>query len=115
MKLAIDSIFTKGKDDFWFHKKHMIGIKELYLLQIRFDKYAGKSPYTLIRHRRFNAAWRLLRLRVILGEVDIKTVNWWENFFHGHDSVRKEMLEKAKAENKQHRRPKKNSRKLKIR
>ena len=115
MKLAIDSIFTKGKDDFWFHKKHMIGIKELYLLQVRFDKYAGKSPYTLIRHRRFNAAWRLLSLRVILGEVDKKTVNWWENFFHGHDSVRKEMLEKAKSENKQYRRPKKNSRKLKIR
>ena len=110
MKLAIDSIFTKGKDDFWFHKKHTIGIKELYLLQIRFDKYTGKSPYTLIRHRRFNAAWRLLRLRVILGEVDIKTVNWWESFFHGHDALRKDMLEKVREENKQNRKPKKSKR-----
>ncbi len=61
-------------------------IKDIWALQPRFDKRAGKSPYRLIEQPRFRAGWDFLRLRAQSGEIPMEIPDWWDRFAHaGHD------------------------------
>lgn len=61
-------------------------IKDIWALQPRFDKRAGKAPYRLIEQPRYRAGWDFLRLRAEAGEAEMELVNWWDRFAHaGHD------------------------------
>jgi len=44
-------------------------IKDIWALQPRFDKRAGKTPYRLIEQPRYRAGWDFLRLRAQSGEI----------------------------------------------
>ncbi len=70
-------------------------IKDIWALQPRFDKRAGKSPYRLIEQPRFRAGWDFLRLRAQSGEIPMEIPDWWDRFAHaGHDE-RDAMLRQA--------------------
>ena len=61
-------------------------IKDIWALQPRFDKRAGKTPYRLIEQPRYRAGWDFLRLRAQSGEIPMEIPDWWNNFAHaGHD------------------------------
>ncbi len=61
-------------------------IKDIWALQPRFDKRAGKTPYRLIEQPRFRAGWDFLRLRAQSGEIPMELPDWWDRFAHaGHD------------------------------
>jgi len=70
-------------------------IKELWSLQPRFDKRAGRFPYRLIEHPKFRAGWDFLHLRAQAGGIPEELPAWWDRFAHaGHDE-REELLRSA--------------------
>ena len=73
-------------------------IKELWGLQPRFDKRAGRAPYRLIEHPRFRAGWDFLQLRAQAGSVPEELAAWWERFAHAGQSEREELLCAASAD-----------------
>jgi len=58
-------------------KRFSFPMREIMQMQPRFDRRIGKRAKSLIAHRRFRAAYDLMLLRVILGEVEPETANWW--------------------------------------
>ena len=70
-------------------------IKDIWAMQPRFDKRAGKAPYRVIEQPRYRAGWDFLRLRAQAGEIPMEIVDWWDDFAHaGHDE-REALLRQA--------------------
>lgn len=84
-------------------------IKEIWSLQPRFEKRAGKTPYRLLEQPRYRAAWDFLLLRAQSGEVDAELAAWWDRFAHAGHEERESLLkpETAGAGPKRRRRRKK--------
>jgi poly(A) polymerase len=66
-------------------------VKDIWALQPRFDKRAGKSPYRLIEQPRFRAGYDFLALRAESGEIDVAVADWWTEF-QGAEPPRREAM-----------------------
>lgn len=73
-------------------------MRELWLMQPRFEKRTGKYPFRLLSQPRYRAAWDFLALRSRYGEVPEALVVWWERFAAASDEARSEMIRQAAAE-----------------
>jgi poly(A) polymerase len=58
-------------------KRFSFPMREILQMQPRFERRKGKRAQSLIAHRRFRAAYDLMLLRVVLGEVDQSEADWW--------------------------------------
>jgi poly(A) polymerase len=58
-------------------KRFSFPMREIMQMQLRFARRQAKRAQSLLDHRRFRAAYDLLLLRVILGEVDQATADFW--------------------------------------
>ena len=92
MQMATSEILQDVNQNFYFQRKHIAGVRELCILQARFNKFLGKSPFSLIRHARFLSALKLMELRVKLDEVKIENVVWWEKFYRCPDNEKIQMV-----------------------
>jgi poly(A) polymerase len=72
-------------------------IKEIWALQPRFEKRAGKMPYRLIEQPRYRAAWDFLRLRAQSGEIPMELPDWWDRFAHAGHEARDALLRETPA------------------
>ena len=92
MQMATSEILQDVNQNFYFQRKHIAGVRELCILQARFNKFLGKSPFSLIRHARFLSALKLMELRVKLDEVKIENVVWWDKFYRCPDNEKIQMV-----------------------
>ena len=67
-------------------------MKELWLLQPRFEQRGGQKPFRLLSQPRFRGAYDFLLLRCESGEVDAQLGLWWDEFQDATDERRAEML-----------------------
>jgi poly(A) polymerase len=67
-------------------------IKDIWSLQPRFEKRAGKTPYRLIEQPRFRAGYDFLALRAESGEIDTEIADWWLNFQNADGPGREALL-----------------------
>ena len=68
-------------------------MREIWLMQPRFERRAPHSATTLLAQQRFRAGLDFLRLRGKVGEADPALAEWWEAFFQAGDDERYRMLE----------------------
>jgi len=61
-------------------KRFSMPMREIWNLQARFERRRGKSPYRLLEHPRFRAAYDFLLLRAEVGEESAELAEWWTNF-----------------------------------
>ena len=82
-------------------------IKDILVLQPRFDQRAGKRPFSLLAQPRFKAAYDFLLLRVEAGEIDAELGEWWTRFLHADEAERNEMMmpDTAKKPRRRRRKP----------
>ena len=90
---AIDATFNARIGDVSGRGKLGGDMREIWAMQIRFDKRVGSSPYSMLEQPRFRAGFDFLRLRAQTGEVDMELAQWWENFSTAYDDERHEMIE----------------------
>lgn len=55
-------------------------MREIWLLQFRFQKRVGLKPIQLMQHARFRAAYDFLGLRALAGDESIQLADWWTQF-----------------------------------
>jgi poly(A) polymerase len=67
-------------------------IKDIWLLQPRFEKRAGKMPYRLLEQPRFRAGYDFLVLRAESGEIEMELADWWRDFQNADGPGREAML-----------------------
>jgi len=90
---SIDDAFNAKIGDVSGRGKLGGDMREIWAMQIRFDKRVGASPYSMLEQPRFRAGFDFLRLRAQTGEIDMELAEWWEKFSTAYDDVRHDMIE----------------------
>lgn len=67
-------------------------MREIWLLQRRFDFRIGKKPLRLLAHPRFRAAYDFLALRAAVGEAKSELVEWWTTFQEAKPTEQTKMI-----------------------
>ncbi len=109
MHVAMDEVLARQKKRLAIPHRHDAIMKEIWLLQQRFEQRAGQRPYRLLEQPRFRAAFDFLLLRCASNEVDNELGLWWDEFQDASEERRKEMLqpESSQGAKKRRRRPRK--------
>ena len=90
--LAMDEVLDQQAEKLAITRRVACDIKEIWALQPRFEKRAGRAPQRLIEQPRFRAAWDFLVLRAESGEIDSELADWWRRFQEVDHEEREAML-----------------------
>jgi len=110
---AIDEVFDSRIGDVSGRGKLGADMRDIWLMQPRFEKRVGSGPWTLVDHVRFRAAFDFMRLRADVGEVDELLADWWQEFSLADDATREDLLQQARTAAPQDAAPKKRRRRRK--
>jgi poly(A) polymerase len=106
MHEAMDEVLGRQKAQLAIPHRHDAVMKEIWLLQQRFEQRAGQRPFRLLEQPRFRAAFDFLLLRCASGEADDELGLWWDEFQDASAERRAEMLQPEQAGEKKRRRRK---------
>ncbi len=98
---AIDEVFSARIGDVSGGGKLAGDMREIWLMQPRFDKRVGTSPFGMVEQPRFRAAFDFMRLRADCGEVDAVLADWWQQFSLANDNLRRDMVDQVREEQAQ--------------
>jgi poly(A) polymerase len=96
LQAAIDAVFDARVGDISGRGKLGTDMREIWLMQPRFERRSGSTPYSLIDQARFRAAYDFLRLRADTGEIDDELADWWEDFSLGSGEEREALIAAAR-------------------
>lgn len=74
-------------------KRFSVPMKEMLVLQRRFNNNKGARAAKLLEHKRFRAAYDFLVLRSRCGEVDTELADWWTKIQDADDDSKRDALE----------------------
>ncbi len=95
---AIDEVFDSRIGDVSGRGKLGADMREIWMMQPRFEKRVGSTPFSLAEQPRFRAGFDFLRLRADVQEVDETLADWWQEFSLADDATREDLVQQAKAE-----------------
>lgn len=98
---AIEDVFNARIGDVSGRGKLAGDMREIWLMQPRFDKRVGSTPFGMVEQPRFRAAFDFMRLRADAGEVDEVLADWWQEFSTASDEIRQDMVDQVRAEQQQ--------------
>ncbi|MET0382292.1 MAG: polynucleotide adenylyltransferase PcnB, partial [Burkholderiaceae bacterium] len=96
LQAAIDATFDARIGDISGRGKLAADMREIWMMQPRFDKRTGNSPQAMLQQARFRAAFDFMRLRAEAGEIDAELADWWEAYSTGDEQQRGELAERAR-------------------
>ncbi len=97
LQTAVDAVFDARIGDISGRGKLAADMREVWLMQPRFDRRTPSSAASLAGQVRFRAGYDFLRLRADVGEVAPELADWWEDFHLGNEEEREALLEDARA------------------
>jgi len=89
---AMDKVLDAQTDKLAIPRRFTAMMKEIWLLQPRFEQRSGRRPFALIEQERFRAGYDFLGLRAASGEVPQELFDWWSTFQHAAPDERAAML-----------------------
>jgi poly(A) polymerase len=95
---AIDDVFNARIGDVSGRGKLAGDMREIWMMQPRFEKRVGSVPFGMVDQPRFRAAFDFMRLRADAGEVEDVLADWWQEFSMAHDDVRQDMVDQVRDE-----------------
>ncbi|HQR03390.1 MAG: polynucleotide adenylyltransferase PcnB [Proteobacteria bacterium] len=101
---AMDEVLEIQAEKLAITRRIVGDIKDIWALQPRFDKRAGKTPYRLLEQPRFRAGYDFLVLRAGSGEIPDELAAWWTEFQNAGPDRREAMLVPDAAPKKKRRR-----------
>ncbi len=97
---AIDEVFDKRIGDVSGRGKLAADMREIWVMQPRFEKRAGRVPESMVAQLRFRAGFDFMRLRADIGEVDEALASWWQEYSTADENRRHDLMEQAREEQK---------------
>ncbi len=95
---AIEDVFNARIGDVSGRGRLAGDMREIWLMQTRFDKRTGSAAFGLVDQPRFRAAFDFMRLRADIGEVDEALADWWQEFSMATDSARQDLVDLVREE-----------------
>lgn len=74
-------------------QRYAATMREIWILQPRFDHRRGARPFRLLAQQRFRAAYDFLLLRAQTGEAEQETADWWAVFQEADEAQRVAMVQ----------------------
>ncbi len=105
LQQAIDAVFDARIGDISGRGKLAADMREIWMMQPRFERRVGNGPFTLVEQPRFRAGFDFLRLRAEVGEVDPALGRWWEEFSLADTDERRRLMDEARVREPGRRKP----------
>ena len=77
---AMDSVIAVQTSKIAIPRRFTAMMKEIWILQPRFEQRSGRRPFSLLANERFRAGFDFMVLRAASGEVPNELAQWWETF-----------------------------------
>lgn len=94
---AIDEVEAVQEEKLAIPRRYGTAMKEIWMLQPRFDQRSGIRPFKLLEHPRFRAGYDFLCLRAGAGEIEQELADWWTRFQDVGNAEREAMLLRPQA------------------
>jgi len=95
---AIEDVFNARIGDVSGRGRLAGDMREIWLMQPRFEKRVGSTPFGMVDQPRFRAAFDFMRLRADAGEIEEVLADWWQEFSQADDNLRQDMIDQVRAE-----------------
>lgn len=92
---AADSVLEEQTEKLAIQRRFSADMREIWFMQPRFERRAGKTIYRMLEQPRFRAACDFLQLRAAAGEFDSVLAQWWMDLANGDDITRAQMIDDA--------------------
>jgi poly(A) polymerase len=92
LQQAVDAVFDARIGDISGRGKLAADMREIWLMQPRFERRTVSSAAALLAQARFRAGYDFLRLRADCGDVPPELADWWEDLHLGNDEEREALL-----------------------
>jgi poly(A) polymerase len=90
---ASDKVIARQLQRIALPKRFSLPMRELLMLQTRFERRSGRRALRLLEHPRFRAAYDFLLLRAEAGEADPELAQWWTDLQDASADDRLAMVE----------------------
>jgi poly(A) polymerase len=94
LHLAADDVLNSQTEKLALQRKIASDMRDIWAMQPRFERRAGKSPYKLLEHLRLRAGYDFLLLRCESGEIDAELGEWWTDFIEADGAGREALIAK---------------------
>jgi poly(A) polymerase len=101
---AIEDVFNTRIGDVSGRGRLAGDMREIWLMQPRFEKRVGSTPFGMVDQPRFRASFDFMRLRADAGEIDELLADWWQEFSTADDTLRQDLVDQVRQEQQQRRR-----------
>jgi poly(A) polymerase len=98
LHLAADDVLDSQTEKLALQRRIATDMRDIWAMQPRFERRAGKSPYKLLEHPRLRAGYDFLLLRCASGEVDGELGDWWTEFMQADGDDRESLLNRKPPE-----------------
>jgi poly(A) polymerase len=98
---AIDDVFNARIGDVSGRGKLAADMREIWMMQPRFEKRVGSTPFGMVDQPRFRASFDFMRLRAVAGEVDESLAEWWQEFSIATDDQREDLVAQVREEQRE--------------
>ena len=95
---AIDDVFNARIGDVSGRGRLAGDMREIWVMQPRFEKRVGSAPFGMVDQPRFRAAFDFMRLRADVGEVEESLADWWQEFSMADDNLRQDLVDQVREE-----------------
>lgn len=110
---AINEVFDNAIGDVSGRGRLAADMREVWMMQPRFERRRGKAPHKMVGNPRFRAALDFLRLRELEESEKLAGLyDWWSAFYYADEEQREAMLNETAAANPEQK-PKKRRRRRK--
>lgn len=105
LQQAIDQTFDARIGDISGRGKLAADMRAIWMMQPRFARRVGSSPFSLLGQPRFRASFDFLRLRAEAGEIPRELADWWEAFSLADEPTQRRLLDEVRGSEVASRRP----------
>jgi poly(A) polymerase len=94
---AIDDVLEDQTEKLAIQRRYTSDMREIWMLQPRFERRNGRAPLKLLEHLRLRAGYDFLLLRCVAEESPAELGDWWTRFLHADEATREQLMKTAHA------------------
>lgn len=92
LHLAADAVLETQTENLALQRRIATDMRDIWAMQPRFERRAGRAPYKLLEHPRFRAGYDFLLLRCQSGELPAEIGEWWTEFYAAEGGERERLV-----------------------